>query len=222
MNEHPSNEERAALIAEHANGPLAPDAAEDLSIISDLLADPSTWAEPTGRLEEAVAHAVEAAPSPEAATAGDVRQRQQQPRRRRTSALSAVAAAAAIAVALGAFAVLRSSPTPDYTAQLAATSVVPGAHASADITHNNAGFRVVLHAHGLAKLPAGQYYQAWLKNVAGTLVPIGTFSSSDANITLWSGVSPSLFPTLTVTIETADNNQQSSGRRVLIGDVHAG
>jgi anti-sigma-K factor RskA len=223
MNERLSDEERAALIAEHANEPRTPDAAEDLSILTDLLADPSTWAEPPSRLEEAVVHGAEGAPSPAPATAEETRPtRRRRTLGRRTPALSAVAVAAAIAIALGTFTVLRSSPTPDYTAQLAATSVVPGAHASADITHNNAGFRIALQAHGLAKLPAGEYYQAWLKNAAGTLVPIGTFSASDAKITLWSGVSPSLFPTLTVTIEKADNNQQSSGRRVLIGEVRAG
>jgi Anti-sigma-K factor rskA len=71
-------------------------------------------------------------------------------------------------------------------------------------------------------LPNGEYYQAWLKNAAGALVPIGTFSSADASITLWSGVSPRDFPTITVTIESADNHQASSGRRVLVGEVHAG
>ena len=60
-----------------------------------------------------------------------------------------------------------------------------------------------------------------MKNAAGTLVPIGTFSSSDGRVTLWSGVSPDDFPTMTVTIEAADNDQASSGRRVLVGEVHA-
>ena len=69
-------------------------------------------------------------------------------------------------------------------------------------------------------MPAGEYYQAWLKNSAGTLVPIGTFSSSDGRVTLWSGVSPKDFPAISVTIEAADGNQASSGNRVLVGEVH--
>jgi hypothetical protein len=222
MNERLSDEERQALIAEHASGPLAPDAANDLSLLSDLLADPSTWAEPAGRLEEAVVHGVEAAPTPTTAEPERAAASHDPSRRRRTFAMSVIAAAAVVAIVVGALALLRGSATPVYTAQLAATNVVPGAHGSADITHNNAGFRIALHARGLPKLPAGEYYQAWLKNTAGTLVPIGTFSSSDARVTLWSGVSPSLFPTLTVTIEKTDGNQQSSGRRVLAGEVHAG
>ena len=80
----------------------------------------------------------------------------------------------------------------------------------------------MLDAAGLPKLPAGEYYQAWLKNAAGTLVPIGTFSSSDGKVTLWSGVSPKEFSTISVTIEAADGDQGSSGRRVLTGDVRTG
>jgi hypothetical protein len=225
MNERLSDEERAALIAEHADEPLTPDAADDLSIMIALLADSSMWAEPSGGLEDAVVQSAEAVelPAPVSGTEVGARSGQRPSDRRRALAVSIIAAAAVVAIALGMLALLRGSTrNPDYTAQLAATSVVPGAHASADITHNNAGFRIALHAHGLAKLPEGEYYQAWLKNSAGTLVPVGTFSSSDANITLWSGVSPSVFRTLTVTIEKADGNQESSGRRVLVGEVHTG
>jgi hypothetical protein len=76
-------------------------------------------------------------------------------------------------------------------------------------------------ARGLPPLKNGEFHQAWLKDAAGTLVPIGTFSSSNDRVTLWSGVSPHHFSTLTVTIESNDNDQTSSGRRILVGDVHA-
>ena len=76
-----------------------------------------------------------------------------------------------------------------------------------EITHNNSGFRIEMYAHNLPSLHAGEYYQAWLKNASGTAVPIGTFSTSDDHVTLWSGVSPDVFPTMTVTIESTDNNQ---------------
>ena len=36
---------------------------------------------------------------------------------------------------------------------------------------------------------------------------------------LWAGVSPVLFPTLTITRESADNDQESSGDRVLVGTI---
>ena len=64
MNERLSDEERAALIAEHARAPLAPGAADDLASMTDLLADPALGAEPPGRLEESVMQSVQAAPLP--------------------------------------------------------------------------------------------------------------------------------------------------------------
>ena len=108
----------------------------------------------------------------------------------------------------------------DFGGNLAATSTAPAARATAHITKTQAGFRVVLDAHGLPKLPAGEYYQAWLKNARGTLVPIGTFSSSDGRVTLWSGVSPKDFNLISVTLEAADGDQDTSGRKVLTGQVH--
>ena len=80
------------------------------------------------------------------------------------------------------------------------------------------GFRIVLEARGLPPLPPGEYYQAWLKNARGTLVPIGTFNTG-RDVTLWAGVSPKEFPTLTVTRERADGIQASSGEKVLVGTV---
>jgi hypothetical protein len=50
------------------------------------------------------------------------------------------------------------------------------------------------------------------------LVPIGTFNDG-RDVTLWAGVSPKEFPTLSVTRERADTDQASSGERVLIGAV---
>jgi anti-sigma-K factor RskA len=212
MNEHRGNEEREALIADERA--LEPDEAAELSLLADVLGDPSTWAEPSADLENAVVQAVDTA---EPATP---MRDEHRPRRWRVG-VSVAAAAAAIAIALGTFSVVSSSSSADFTANLSATALAPTSGASAHIDHTDSGFRVRLVAHGLPKLPTGEYYQAWLKNGAGTLVPIGTFSASDNDITLWSGVSPKDFPTLTVTIEAADNNQESSGRRVLVGDVRA-
>jgi hypothetical protein len=196
MNDRPTNEERGALLAEE--------------LLADLLADESTWAEPRAGLEDSVVEAVL-----------DGTRRWAAPRRRRFL-LSAVAAAAAAAIVVGGVVEAGRETSADFEAQLDATVLAPGAHATADITRTNAGFRIVLDARGLPTLDAGNYYQAWLKDERGTLVPIGTFSSSDGRVTLWSGVSPKNFPALSVTIESTDNHQTSSGHRVLTGRVHAG
>ena len=71
-----------------------------------------------------------------------------------------------------------------------------------------------------AASPDGRYYQAWLKNSAGVLVPIGTFNDA-VNVTLWSGVPVTQFRTLTVTRQQANGNPASSGRRVLIGTIRS-
>jgi hypothetical protein len=223
MNGHPTNEEREALIAGDNAGTLTPGEADELSLLAGLLGDPSTWAEPATGLEDSVVQAVEqAAPAgtneaipPTASTT-----RREATSRRHRARWLAAPAAAAIAVAVGIAALTGGGGGADFTANLAATAAAPAAYGKATVTKNQAGFRVLLDAHGLPKLPAGQYYQAWLKDSHGTLVPIGTFSSSDGRVTLWSGVSPKEFTVISVTIEAADGNQGSSGDRVLTGEVH--
>jgi hypothetical protein len=211
-----SREEREALIMGDSHGSLSPDETADLESLADLLASPSTWAQPPTDLEDTVVRAVsEAAPSPSASTTGA------RHRRRVVASVLAGAAAIVVAVVVGAVVLTGSESSSDYAGQLSATGLVPGAHASAEITRTDAGFRVVLDARNLPPLNNGEFYQAWMRSADGTLVPLGTFSSSDDRVTLWSGVSPRDFPTLTVTIESSDNNQASSGRRVLMGDVHA-
>jgi hypothetical protein len=79
-----------------------------------------------------------------------------------------------------------------------------------------------LKARDLPRLDGGRFYQAWLKAPGpdGRTVPIGTFSEGNGDVvTLWSGVSPVKFPTLTVTIEAPDGDQASSGQRVLVGET---
>jgi hypothetical protein len=221
MTERPTRQELEALIEDAKEGMLGADEAADVSLLADLLADPSTWVEPDAGLEDSVVAAVVGAEQ----TAGPsetpavMHARRRAMSRRRQIVLSMAALAAAIVIVVGIVAVTRSGTPADFKARLSATGLAPGARASADITRNGAGFRVTLDARGLPPASPGAYYQAWLKNAAGTLVPIGTFSSSDGRVTLWSGVSPKDFPTITVTIESADNNQTSSGRRVLIGHV---
>jgi hypothetical protein len=187
----------------------------DLELLDELLAHPSTWVEPPPDLEDAVVWGVAEAAAPRPTVVRTPR------RQRRVGRLFAVAAVLTAAVVVGAFALAGNQASSDYAGQLSATGLAPGAHASVVITRTDAGFRVRLDARGLPPLQQSEFYEAWMKDAAGTLVPIGTFSSSDDRVTLWSGVSPDDFPTLTITIEPSDNNQASSGQRVLMGDVHA-
>jgi len=218
MADRPTNEEREKLLADARGGALEPQEAAELSLLADVLGDSSTWAEPRAGLEDAVVRAVADA-EPTTTTSRTPPARSEARRRRRRVLASALAAAAVIATVVATVLVTRGGTSPDYEAQLRGTVSAPGAQASADITRNDAGFRITLDANGLPALRSGEYYQAWLKNAAGALVPIGTFSSSDGRVTLWSGLSPKDFPTLTVTIEATDNDQTSSGRQVLMGEI---
>ena len=141
-------------------------------------------------------------------------------RRRITWSVVAAAVALAVIVAVG-LTVTTSSTSADFSARLRATAVAPSADASANFTQNKAGFRVVLAARGLPTLSAGRYYEAWLQNSSGTLAALGTFTSSHNRLTLWSGVSPSDFPLMSVSLEEADGDHASLGPRVLVGEVHA-
>jgi hypothetical protein len=200
------------------------DDATGLGLLADLLADPSIWAEPSPGLEHAIVRAVDDAQPPvrRSQRRHASRARHEPLRRRRLVAAALGAAAAVIAFAGGILAVSGGGgANTAYAAQLRATAVAPGARAFATIDTSDAGFRITLNARGLPRLPEGGYYAAWLKNRTGTVVPIGTFSSSDGTVTLWSGVSPSSFRTISVSVQAAGNAESTAGYRVLVGRVHA-
>jgi hypothetical protein len=180
-----------------------------------------------GRLaeqERAVALARSAAEAT-AAPASLRAQIERQRRARRTRAplrlvLAGAAAAAAVAVAVAVgVGVFGSSPSAQrFHAALGPTGLVPGAAGKATLTKTTSGWRIELDATGLPRLDTGRFYEAWLRNAAGVLVPLGTFNEG-RNVTLWAGVSPKDFTTLSVTRERADGDQTSSGEKVLVGTV---
>jgi Anti-sigma-K factor rskA, C-terminal len=218
MTDHAEHEREALILGGH-DGELDPAAAADLSLLAELLGDSSVWAEPREELEDAVVAAVSTAERQPAASAG----RRAGARRStgdRWPRIFLAAAAAVVAVFAGAIVASRGASSPDFEGELAATDLAPDARASVEVTQNSGGFRITLDADGLDPLGSGEHYQAWLKDEAGDLVAIGTFSSSDEAITLWSGESPERFPLLSVTLEAADGDPASSGRVVLAGELH--
>ena len=219
MTERLTNLDRKALIVGDRADDLSPDEAADLPLLAALLADRATWAEPSQGLERRVVQAIADEPTISAVpNVVDLHRRGNRRWRTRVMA-SAAAATVAIAAIVTSFVATSGGSSPAFTADLAETGLVPGAHASVEVAHTKGGFRITLDASGLERQPDGSYYEAWLKNDQGTLVPIGTFSSSDEYVTLWSGVSPAAYSTLTVTMERADNVQASSGEVVLRGQV---
>jgi hypothetical protein len=132
----------------------------------------------------------------------------------------AVAAAAAVAAAIvvGVTAFVSGTSSDRFRAALGPTPLAPAATGEATLVKTPSGWRIELDAKGLPRLDRGRFYEAWLRSPAGDLVPVGTFNESK-KVTLWAGVPPTEYPTLTVTRERADGDQASSGERVLIGKI---
>ena len=62
-----------------------------------------------------------------------------------------------------------------------------------DADEDSSGWRIALRATGLPRRDAPNFYEAWLRNGSGVLVPIGTFNDG-REVTLWAGVSPKELP----------------------------
>jgi hypothetical protein len=169
-------------------------------------------------LMQGAADEVEAPPGLRARIEAQRSPRRSQPRR---LALAGVVAAATVAAVVGVAVLSSGSSSLTFHAALASTGLAPGAAGSATLTKTSSGWRIELDATGLPRLDNGRFYEAWLKNADGVLVPIGTFNEGQ-NVTLWAGVSPVDFTTLTVTRERADGDQTSSGEKVLVGTVDTG
>jgi hypothetical protein len=213
-------EDETAELAGLADGSLAPDRRSALE--ARVAASPEL-AERLAEQERAIAYAQQAAAVVEA-PAG--LRRRVEARRRVPHAWSpgrvvlagATAVAVVVVVAIGIVVSGSGTSAQRFHAALAPTDLAPQASGNAKLTKTSSGWRIELDADGLPRLDDGRFYEAWLKNAAGVLVPIGTFNEG-RKVTLWAGVSPQQFTTLTVTRERADGDQTSSGEKVLVGTV---
>jgi anti-sigma-K factor RskA len=212
-----------AELAALADGTLAP---ERRAALEARVAESPELAGMLAEQERAIALARSAAAEVDAPATLRTRIDAQRVGRVSTSRRLVLAGVAAAAVAVLTFAfglaVFESNTTGErFDAALAATDLVPDASGEATFTRTSSGWRIELDAAGLPRLESGRFYEAWLRNSKGVLVPIGTFNES-RKVTLWAGVSPEDFPTLTVTRERDDDDQASSGEKVLVGTVDLG
>jgi Anti-sigma-K factor rskA len=210
-----------AELAALADGSLAPDRRAPLEA---RIAASSELSERLAEQRRAVALARSAAVEVEAPASlreriDQQRRGRQRPSPRRPVMIGAAATAATVvAFAIG-LAVFKSGTAGErFQAALAATDLAPGASGQATLTKTSSGWRIELDAIGLPRLAGRRFYEAWLRDRVGVLVPIGTFNEG-RKVTLWAGVSPKEYPTLTVTRERTDGDQASSGEKVLVGTV---
>ena len=211
-----------AELAALADGSLAPErraALETQVAESSELADRLAEQQRAVELVRSTAAEVDAPASLRARIEAPQRARRR-PTRRRVG-LIAAGAAAVLAVAIGLSVFGSETSGQRFHAALAPTGVVPDASGKATLTKTASGWKIELDATGLPRLDGGRFYQAWLRNADGVLVPIGTFNEGQ-DVTLWAGVSPKDFTTLTITRELADGEQASSGEKVLVGTVDTG
>jgi len=212
-----------AELAALADGSLAP---HRRAAVEEQVAESTDLSDRLAEQQRAVALARSAAAEvvAPAALRARIEHQRQTPRRARPARRfvlvgAGLAAAAAAAIAI----VVVSSGTSggQLKAALGPTALDPGARGEATLAKTSSGWRINLNATGLPRLDGGRFYEGWLRNQAGVLVPIGTFNEG-RHVTLWAGVSPRDFPTLSITREQADGNQASSGQKVLVGTVQAG
>lgn len=210
-----SDDDRIAYLAGDAVDSLDASERAQLDELREALREPATWVEPDASLEDRIVDAISAE-----APARPVRERRRGGFFNRPAWVLGAAAAAVAAVV--AVIVIASNGGPAASKQFAmavsGTPLAPGVHGSARLTKTASGWRIELSVPGLPQLSNGRYYQGWLKNAAGILVPVGTFNDA-RKVTLWSGVPVTQFRTLTVTEQQANGNPSSSGRRVLVGTI---
>jgi hypothetical protein len=196
---------------DHAD--LTPEERARIEEVESVLADPALWAEPPADLQERVVAAVAAADE-----SASIPTRTGRPRWIRY-AVGGVAAAVLLAVAIAVGVQLNHDDRVYFAASLDGTDLAPSASGKVTLVKTPSGWRIELHATGLPRRENGEFYEAWLKDEARGLVPIGTFNDG-RDVILWAGVGPADFATLTITREVADGNQASSGQVVLVGQAH--
>lgn len=220
-----SDHDRIAYLAGDPDVVLPDEDRRELDEVRAVLADPALWAEPPADLGDRVVAAIVDQTGDRAfiATGGPVAgDRPDRRGRHMPIRLELLAAAAALVVVVVVFAfglgvILRGGDGPDAEIRLAAPAgASTSATGTAQVTREESGLRIQLEATGLPRRDGGDFYQAWLKNDSGGLVPIGTFHTGE-DVVLWAGVRLEDYPILSVTEETDDGDQASSGRVVLIG-----
>jgi len=202
-----SDDDRVAYLAGDDAAPLTAAERAEMDDLRGALADPAVWMEPDADLEERVVAAI--------ADTGSHR-------RSWTFRYAILGGAAALLLAVGltvGVTLHHESRPLQYAASLSGTDLAPGASGDVTLTKTAGGWKIDLHATGLPRRDKGTYYEAWLKNDAGVLVPVGTFNEP-LDVVLWSGVPPTSHPTFTVTRQLANGDPASTGQVVLVGPTH--
>ena len=202
-----SSDDQIAYLAGDDGTALSPAERAEMDALDAVLADPAVWVEPSPDLEERVV----GAHTGTGHRSGS-----------RAIRYALVGTAAAVLLTLGLAIGLdhhRDAQPLQYAATLSGTSLAPHASGEVTLTKTRSGWKIHLHATGLPRRDDGAFYEAWLKDEAGVLIPVGTFNEG-LDVVLWAGVPPTNHRTFTVTRQLADGTTASSGEVVLAGPTH--
>ncbi|HVQ19084.1 MAG TPA: anti-sigma factor [Actinomycetes bacterium] len=200
MNEDPE----VTYLAGDDNARVGPAERAELDKLREVLADPAVWVEPRADLQEQIVAAI-----------ADSKTH----RRSRAIRYAIVGSAAAVVLTIGlaiGFNAVHGSQPVEYSASLRGTELAPRASGEVTLTKTESGWKIQLHATGLPRRGNGEFYEAWLKNDEGVLVPVGTFNQPN-EVILWAGVPPTSHPTFTITRQLANGDPASTGEVVLSG-----
>lgn len=201
MNDDP----QIAYLAGDDNARVSPAERAEIDKLREVLADPAVWVEPRADMQERIVAAI--------ADSGTQRRPRAMFRYAIVSSVAAVVLAVGLVIGLNA---VQENKSLQYSASLRGTELAPRASGEVTLTKTASGWKIQLHASGLPRRGNGEYYEAWLKNDEGVLVPVGTFNQPD-EVILWAGVPPTTHPTFTVTRQLANGDPASTGQVVLIG-----
>lgn len=206
------SEERTEYLAS-GSGEKPPDH-ERLDLIREILAEEATWSEPPPDVADAVLAAIARETLPDTETAGARR------RRWPWSAALATAAVAAAVLLLGLTGVIGGQDDQLVVA-IEGTELEADAVGEATLGRAENGWWIQLDLSGLEAAPAGAYYEGWVWSDDGDGVSIGTFHMrGDAGpVMLWSGVDPTDYPAIWVTLEDEDGDPSASDRIVMWGRI---
>ena len=202
-----SNDDQIAYLAGDDGASLTPAERAEIDDLRAALSHPAVWVEADPDLEERVVAAI-------AETGAR--------HRSRTIRYALVGGAAAVLLAVGlvvGVTIHHQNAPLRYAASLSGTHLAPDATGEVTITKSTGGWKIHLHATGLPRRDNGAYYEAWLKDAAGLLVPVGTFNEP-LDVILWAGVPPTSHPVFTITRQLANGDPASTGEVVLAGPTH--
>lgn len=204
-------EDRIEFLASGSESGEKPADHDRLELIRAILDDEAVWSEPPHEVGDALIEAIarEAEPG--------------RPNPRSTVERWPWAAAVAVAAGLALFIGLTVVTTdPDeIVVAMEGTELEAAAAGEATLRPTGDGWWIGLEVSDLPPAGEGTYYEGWVWSDDGDGVSIGTFHlrGEGANVVLWSGVDPTNYPMVWVTLEDEDGDPSASDRIVMRGRI---